>query len=170
MKLPLFKSLALLMLRLCVGCLSKDSRRPKIEALKVLLIDSATIINTKEIDEERPFALVYFSPDCDECQKETEQIIKHMDILRDYKFYFITGDPFVRLKVFSKFYNIPRYPNIILGQDVERRFSILYQATGTPFTVVFDHKKRLRTIFNGAANMETLISVMKKLDKTEVTL
>lgn len=167
MKPPLFKRSVLLTLCLCVGCFSKDSRRPRIEALKVLLIDSATTINTKEIEEERPFALVYFSPDCDECQKETEQIIKHMDSLKDYKFYFITSDPFARLRVFSKFYNIPRYPNIILGQDIERRFSILYRAGGTPFTVVFDCKKRLRTVFNGEANVETLINVMKELDKTE---
>lgn len=150
-------------LTFALACKGSQSGYPVILDFSFLLIDSSTVASTKQIQEGTPFALVYFDPDCHDCQKETEEILENINKLSDVRIYFITDVRFERLKVFNRVYKIKNYSNIVLGRDFSQSFYKLYKPGGTPYTMIFDKKKRLRSVFSGQANIKDFINVMEKL-------
>jgi peroxiredoxin len=129
----------------------------------LLLVDSTTFLSSNDIPDGQPIVLVYFSPDCEHCQAETSDILSKIDSLKNIRFYFITVDPFERLKVFNKHFQINRYSNIILAKDYNFSFVNQLKPTGTPCILIYDRRKELRAVYNGSAKVENIIAMTKKL-------
>jgi thiol-disulfide isomerase/thioredoxin len=136
---------------------------PEMPSFNMLLIDSSTVLNTKDIPSGKPTILVYYSPDCDHCQKETADILKKMDSMKQVQFYFITTDPFDRMKVFRQYYKIDNYSNIILGRDYESFFPRYYQVLAPPYSNIYDKNKRLVGTFAGEATATDFITLLKEI-------
>ena len=132
-------------------------------SFEMLLADSTTRLNTSTIKEGQPIVLLYFSPDCEHCQKETESILQHMSAMKDAQFYFVTNDPFDRLKDFKGYYKLDKYPNIILGRDEQffllRHFKGIYP----PYLVLYDRQKRQRAAYQGDTPVDTIISFVNHI-------
>ena len=145
---------------LLYGCKNPLESMPDFE---LLLPDSTTILNTRNIPKDKISILIHFESDCLECQAQTSDILKNMDSLKSIQFYFLTTERFQRLSVFNKHYKIVNYPNIIAGQDFEKFFPKFIQIPSTPLLAVYDKNKKLRMVFNGRINAQELISALKKI-------
>ncbi|MHA4811792.1 TlpA family protein disulfide reductase [Flavitalea flava] len=132
-------------------------------SFNLLLVDSVTKFNTTSIPEGKPFAILYFSPDCEHCQEVTEGILKKIDSLKNVHFYFITNDPFDRLQVYNKMYKLYLFPNITLARDYN--FFILrnFKEATIPYLVIYDKNKRIRATFSGGASGSQIIDYIKQL-------
>src|SRR5438034_207081 len=71
-------------------------------AIQILLQDSTTIFNTYSIPKGTPTVLVFFSPDCEHCQKMIGEIVEKMDSMRQANFIFLTPMPLSLLRPFSQ--------------------------------------------------------------------
>lgn len=142
------------------SCEEKDTR-PTIAEFEVLGVDSITTFNTKDIPKGKPVVFSFFSPDCEHCQKETEDWIKNIDSLRNINFYFITHDPLERLRVFRDYYDTDKYPNFHLGWDYKYSFLKLYKPNSTPYFILFDEKKKLKVVYGGEVSASLLLSFLK---------
>jgi len=129
----------------------------------ILLTDSITRMNTETVAEGDPIVLLYFSPDCEHCQKETADILKHMSVLKEARFFFVTNDPFDRLKAFKGFYKLDTYPNIVLGQDEQFFLIRHFKGAYPPYLVLYDRQKKQRAAFQGETPIDTIISFVKKI-------
>ncbi len=147
-------------LLLFASCMSGG---PKLPSFDLLLIDSTTVLNTKDIPGGKPIILVYYSPDCEHCQQETEDILKKMDSLKRVQFYFITTDPFDRMKVFKQYYKLDKYNNITLGRDYKSFFPRYYKVLAPPFSNVYNRHKRLVGTFAGQATAGDFIRLLDKI-------
>lgn len=137
--------------------------RPDLPAFDLLMIDSATVLDTKQIPGGKPIVLIYFSPDCDHCQKLTSSILSDMQDMKDIRFYFITVDPFARLKVFNKYYKIYKYPNIVLGRDYNFFYPKFINTFNTPHIALYDGDKKLRVVFVGGTDAHRLVNEIDNL-------
>ncbi|OQP54315.1 hypothetical protein A4H97_22795 [Niastella yeongjuensis] len=137
--------------------------KPPLPPFHLLLLDSVTDLNTNDIPKGRPSVLVFFSPDCDHCQKQTESMLAHMDSLSAVNFYFITIDPFDRMQVFNSVYKLERYPNITVGKDYTFFFPYHYKGAQPPYNAIYDAHKRLVTILPQETNARELLSYLNKL-------
>jgi thiol-disulfide isomerase/thioredoxin len=155
--------ISILVLGVLTGCAFKYKNNPELPSFNFLMIDSSTIYNTSQIPKGKPFVLVYFSPDCDACQEETEDLLKSMNVLKNTSFYFLTDDPFSRLLIFNKYYKIYNYSNIILGNDYEHSFQKHFRPGGTPYVVLYNGKKRLRAVYSGGVEAEKLVEMLRSL-------
>jgi thiol-disulfide isomerase/thioredoxin len=147
---------------LSMGCGTRKGGEP-LPAFDLLLVDSVTKLNTSDIPGGKPIALLYFSPNCEHCQKETRGIIKYMDSLRQVRFYFITNDPFDSLKLFNDVYRLYRYPNITLGRDFKYFFPKYFKDVSPPYMAIYDEDKRLRAIFKGERETSQIIAYIAYL-------
>lgn len=154
----------LLLFLILSSCSLAKKKYQKIPSINLLMIDSTTVFNTKDIPKGRPFMLIYFSPDCKECQNETERILQNINELKDTKLYFITNDPLSRLKTFDKHYKLKNYSNIILGNDYEMAFPKKFQTTGTPYSLIYDKGKQLRGVFSGETDTQLILEMLQKLN------
>jgi len=132
-------------------------------SFNILLADSTTRLNTDTIKEGSPIVLLYFSPDCEHCQKETEQILHHMDSLKEARFYFVTNDPFDRLRTFKGYYKLDRFPNVTLGRDEDFFLLRHFKGAYPPYLVLYDRQKRQRAAYQGDTPVDTIISFVNNL-------
>lgn len=144
------------------GCFAKP--KPAIPAFNLMMLDSLTIFNTQKIPEGKPTMLVWFSPDCEHCQKETGDLLKKMDSLKSVNFYFITIEPIDRMRLFNDYFKIYKYPNITLGRDYTFSFPKHYKNMGVPYSMIFDQDKVLRAVFKGEAPADKVVQIINTLN------
>jgi len=154
---------ALSLIFILVSCKQEQKGGEVLPAFDILLPDSVTRLNTAQIQEGQPIALLYFSPDCEHCQQETDSILHHMNSLKTIKFLFVTNDPLERLKIFKGYYRIDKYPNIILGIDEQFFIPRHFKGITTPYMVLYDRDKRQRKIFDGEAEVRKIIALVDSL-------
>src|SRR5579864_2134147 len=116
----------------------QSRQEPHLPFFNLLLSDSITRLNTAMIPEGKPTILLYFSPDCEHCQHETESLLHSMDSLKKIHFYFITTDSFDRMRVFYQHYKIHNYPNITIGRDYRFFFPNHFGSPVPPYLVIYD--------------------------------
>jgi len=148
---------------LFVACQWKSKGQETLPAFDLLLKDSVTHFNTSAINSGSPIVLMYFSPDCEHCQKETEGIIQNMDSLKHVRFYLVTNDPIERMQVYDKMYKLDKYPNIILGRDYKYFFPVHFKNAAPPYLVVYDRHKVIKAVFTGETSAGQLIAFIKTL-------
>lgn len=132
-------------------------------SFNLLLSDSVSTLNTKDIPDGRTSVLVFFSPDCEHCQEETADIISKIDSLKNVGLYFITIDPMDRLRVFNGYYKMKKYPNITTAQDYTYAMLKHYSGITPPSSIIYDKHKRLRAVFKGQASARQLIDFIQKM-------
>ena len=134
----------------------------KIPDFKLLLVDSVTNFYTENLDPEKNTLIMMFSPDCDHCQHQTEDIIKNMEAFKNTQIVMNTVLPFNQMKVFYETYQLNRFRNIIMGRDVLFFFSPYYRAQFTPYLALYNKKGELLYTNDGQVKIETLIAQLPK--------
>jgi thiol-disulfide isomerase/thioredoxin len=130
----------------------------------LLEVDSTTQFHTKDIPSGRPILLMYFSPDCEHCQHETEDIIKNMDSLKRVRIVMLTSLPFDKMKTFYSYYKINNFKNITMGRDYDFFFSRHYGSQYVPYLAIYDSHKKLIKVFDGGTKMSNLIQLLNTND------
>src|SRR5258708_39663022 len=121
-------------------------------AFKLQLPDSTTYFNTADIPSGRSFIMIGFSPTCRHCREQLVDIIKHIDEFKTAHIYYVTTATFARMKTFYQINKLEKYPNIVVGRDSANRFFSYFKAPGTPYTTIYDSKKRLRWVMPNQPN------------------
>jgi thioredoxin-related protein len=134
----------------------------KIPDFKLLLVDSATNFYTENLDPEKNTLIMMFSPDCDHCQHQTEDIIKNISAFSNTQIVMNTVLPFPQMKQFYETYQLQRFKNIIIGRDVLFFFSPYYRAQFTPYLALYNKKGELLYTHDGQVKIETLIAQLLK--------
>jgi thiol-disulfide isomerase/thioredoxin len=143
------------------ACFSDNMEHSDLPSFNLLLTDSTTIFNSSKIPEGKPIILLYFNPDCEHCQKETKDILDHIELFKNIQFYFVTNDQFDRLKLFESYYQLRKYPNIMLGRDYQFQFLKYYKNVVTPYLAIYDKRKQLRVVFGGGTNSKRIVEAVQ---------
>jgi thiol-disulfide isomerase/thioredoxin len=152
--MKLLSTLALLLF--LAGCGKRPTLKTGLEGkplpgFSMLLIDSSSHLNTKNIPSGSPIALFYFSPFCPYCRAQTSEIVESMDKLKGIRFFMITNYPFTEMKRFYQEYKLANYPNITMGYDSQYFFINYFKASGVPFMAIYGKDKRLNGAYMGIA-------------------
>ena len=122
----------------------------------LLLPDSLTWLDTKDIPTGKPFIMVGFSPYCIHCQAEIRDIVKNIARFGDTTIYFVTSFPYSDMKKFYDVFHLKKYPNIIAARDSSNTFMRFFKANSIPYIAIYDAKKRLKEVIPGEIKAESL--------------
>lgn len=125
-------------------------RFPTLPPLILLLPDSSTIITEKDLKKEVPVFFILFSPDCEHCQKETEELIDNIEKIKEIQIVMATMLPFSKMKAFYEQYQLNRFSNIIVGWDKTYILPPFYRVKTLPFLAFYDKKGKLIDALEGA--------------------
>ena len=137
-------------------------RFPTLPPLKLLLVDSTTEFTEKDLKKDLPVFVILFSPDCDHCQKETEELIDNIDKFKNIQIVMTTTLPFDKMKEFYNTYKLEKFENITVGKD---KFSLLptfYRIRNMPFLAFYDKKGNLIDIAEGALPVNKVLEYFKE--------
>ena len=113
---------------------------PFFPPVKLLLPDSATSFTKDDLPKKRPVMLMVFSPACEHCQHEAEELVKNMDKFSKITIVMATMLPFDSMMHFRTKYGLAQYENIIMGQDTHFFLPPYYDIHNLPFLALYDKK------------------------------
>lgn len=102
-------------------------------------------------------ALIFFNPDCDFCEDETDSIKAHIRQLQNVEFVMISYRDSSKLSKFVGDYDLLRYQNIHVVWDKDHSYSQLYTFHYTPSVHLFSPRHLLLTFIDGMMTIPTLI-------------
>lgn len=153
----------ILMVAFFASCSSSKPEGETMPEFNLQLSDSITQFSTASIASGSPIALMYFSPDCEHCQKETSGILQKMDSLKQVRFYLVTNDELENMLAFKKHYGLDKYSNITVGRDKEFFMIRHFKGIITPYMVIYDKNKRQAAVFSGETTPSQVISAVNNL-------
>lgn len=127
-----------------------------IPSFKLLLVDSSTYFDTKEIPNGKPVVLFYFEPYCPYSQAQMDEIIKKIETLNDIRFYIFTAWPYADMKKFYSHFQLNKFSNITTGIDPSHSFSKYFNPPGVPYLAIFGKDKKLIDAFVGSLHSEVI--------------
>ena len=135
---------------------SKDTSAPYFKnnsypEIQLLLTDSSTVFTKENIPTDKTVALIFFSPDCDHCQKTVQELITKMDSLTNL-IMVLNGPSYITLheiKEFYQKYKLESFPNIIMGKETRYFVPIHYRIEVTPYAAIYKEGKFYTEFRNG---------------------
>ncbi len=129
--------------------------------LSLLLVDSTTTFTKSNFKKNKPVFLILFSPDCDHCKHETEDIIKNIDKLKDVHIVMATSQPFDKMKEFYKHYQLSKYKNITVGRDRQYMLISYFDISSLPMIAFYDKKHKLLKRHEGTMKVSDMLAYIK---------
>jgi thiol-disulfide isomerase/thioredoxin len=101
--------------------------------------------------------LIFFNPECDFCEDETDSIKAHIDQLQNVEFVMISYRDSSKLSKFVTEYRLSQYSNIHVVWDKDHQYSRFYTFHYTPSIHLFSPRHLLLTFIDGTMTIQTLM-------------
>jgi len=131
---------------------------PTIPPFHLLKVDSATYLTKDDIKKHRRTMVMFFSPDCDHCKRQTDSILAAMDKFKDIEIVMATYQPFSEMKEFNEHYHLADHPNIHIGRDEKFFLVPYYRIHNLPYLALYDKNGDLITTYEGTQKTSTLLN------------
>jgi len=135
-------------------------KNPVLPQLEILLPDSSTLTNA-DLKKQQTL-IMYFSPDCDHCIKQMNEMNKRMKDLKKLQILMVTYQPMDLLVDFIKTYKLEKYSNIKTGRDSKFLLPGFYQIKSLPYFALYDKEAKLITTFESNTKVDVLLKAFEK--------
>jgi hypothetical protein len=148
-----------------IGCFGKKpsfktgQEGKPLPAVDLLLTDSTSHLNTKNIPVGKSFVVIYFSPQCPFCRALTNDIIDDMDNLSQIHFYFLSTFPINDIKKYCTQHELQNHPNITVAQDYGMYFNKYFNAPGIPVIAIYGKNKKLKEVLMGEVSTNLIKNI-----------
>ena len=119
-----------------------------------------TDFHKSDLVKDMPVLIIYFNPNCDECQSETKQLVKHIDLFKNAQILMVTPVENELAEEFSEHFKLGIYPQIKILQDERDDFFQTFGSAIFPSTFAYNKYHTLAGYYKGGAKMELLQKVM----------
>jgi thioredoxin-related protein len=113
------------------------------------------------LDKKKSLMLMIFSPECDHCKHETEELIKNMDRLKKIQIVMISLYPLYQINEFVEHYQLNQYKNITVGRDYAYALPAYYDLKSLPYHAFYTKEKKLISGFEGSVTIEKILDQFK---------
>lgn len=131
-------------------------RFPTIPQFTIYTAADSTAFSREDLKKKRPTILIIFSPDCEHCQHETQELLANINKLKKAQIVMITYQPYQEMVKFYKDYNIANYSQITMGRDTKFFFPIFYRVQNLPSIFVYNKKGDFKKAFEGSVNIDKI--------------
>jgi thioredoxin-related protein len=150
-------------LALCFSSLAQQDtmtpaylRHPEVPGLQLLRTDSTRYTND-DLPKKKQVLLMLFSPDCDHCQHEAEQLAANKKALADTHIIMASTYPLFRLTAFADKYGLSGMTNVVLAKDPYYILVSFYALRQFPYLALYDKKRKLIKTFEGAVGVDQVL-------------
>lgn len=130
-------------------------------SFKIIKAPDSTAFSSTELKKDKPFVLMFFSPDCEHCQKETKELLAYKQELKGLQIIMVSPLSFDLIKTFYQDYGLASMPDVVVGQDANYALGSRYQLRTYPSIFVYDAKGKLAKAFVGNAGVPAILDAVK---------
>jgi thioredoxin-related protein len=143
-----------------LGCLSQSNKLPPFRIMQ----SNGKIFKAEELPVGKPIILIYFSPECDHCEKLLKEVFTKEKNLKKASIALITFLPLESLEKFQKQFNLISYKNIYSGTEGSSFFvKNFLNIQEIPFVALYNKDGGLIKKYSRPTNIDDMISELKKL-------
>ena len=135
-------------------------RYPVIPGLQLFLSDS-TKYTKENLPRKKQVLLMLYSPDCDHCQHEAEQIVARKEELRDTHIIMATTFPIARMNEFAEKYGLNKMENVVMAKDPYYVLLSFYAIRNFPYLALYDKKGSLIQTFEGSVGIDKVLQTFR---------
>ena len=132
-----------------------------IPSFNIYTVPDSTSFSNKNLKKNKSFIIMFFSPDCDHCQKEIKELKAYKNELKDIQILMASPSSYAAVKEFYKEYALSEMPNIKLGQDVNFTLGSIYQLRTFPSIFIYDNTGKLAKAFVGNIGVPAILDALK---------
>jgi thioredoxin-related protein len=140
----------------------QKQQSPVIPPFHILKVDSSGYYTNTDLKKHHETIIMYFSPECEHCKHQTEDILNDMAKFRNIEIVMATYFPLKEMKEFYDHYEIAKYHNIIMGRDERYSIPSYYILHSFPFLALYDKNGKLITTLEGNQKTATLLDAFNK--------
>jgi thioredoxin-related protein len=129
-------------------------------SLNLFNLDSARI-QTDQL--QHPLFIVFFSPNCNHCEDQIEEIRKNFDSFDGATFVMISGARLKSIRTFSEESGLGHYQNVIFAFANPVEVYNTYGTVPVPVIILYSKEKRKVAQFRGYTEPEKLIKALDGL-------
>jgi thioredoxin-related protein len=123
------------------------------------------IFRAQDLPMGKPILLIYFSPECDHCEKIMKAFFGQAGNFQKASVAFITFLPVDNVSKFAKDYNLVKHPNMYAGTEGSTYFvRNYYRIKELPFTALYTKNGDIVTSFEKDVNLTSLAQKLKQLE------
>ncbi|MBX2899121.1 MAG: redoxin domain-containing protein [Cyclobacteriaceae bacterium] len=123
--------------------------------LKFTSLDG-TIKSTRDLPT--PLILVLFNADCDHCQRQAQEVGKHLNEVSNITLQFIAADDLPTIQKFATEYGLNNQPNLNFGRADATDVYMNFGSIPTPAIYLYSADKRLLKNFKGETPVAELVA------------
>lgn len=128
-------------------------RFPSLPQFTIYKASDSTKFTRDDLQKRKPTVFIIFSPDCEHCHKETEELTANIDKFRDAQIVMVQFLPHAQMVKFYQDHKIADYPNITMGRDAQYFLPLFFKVTSLPAIFVYDKKGNFKQAFSGSVKI-----------------
>ena len=155
----------LLLLLVSLAAVSKSRAQSTALPPFKMMLSNGRMFSADELPQGKPVVLIYFSPDCDHCQKLMNAFFKNINQFQNAEVVLVTFKPVEEVARFEQGYQTTKYPNIKVGTEGTTFYlRSFYRMDRTPFTALYDKGGKLVYAYRTDTPVDDLINRLKKIN------
>lgn len=131
-------------------------RFPSLPQFTIYKAADSTKFTRDDLQKKKPVVFIIFSPDCEHCQHETEQLTANIGLLKKAQIVMVEYLSHDEMVKFYKQYKIADYPNITMGRDAAFYLPLFFKVQSLPAIYVYDKHGKFKQAFSGSVKVEKI--------------
>jgi peroxiredoxin len=138
---------------------NKTPEAPPINDLPRMTVTASdqSSVNIRELKGKT--MLILFQPDCDHCQREAQEIRKHLDQFDEYSLYFISAGEMPAIEQFGRTYDLLGHSNIKFAATTAENVLSNFGPIAAPSIYIYVDQKLVRK-FNGEVGIDLILQAI----------
>ena len=137
------------------------SKFEAIPTFTVYTVPDSIAFTNKDLLKNKPLIIMFFSPDCEHCQKETKELLAYKEELKNIQILMVSPSSYSMIKQFYQEYDLSTMPNIKLGNDLNYALGSIYQLRTFPSMFIYDQSGKLAKAFVGNIGVPAILDAVK---------
>ncbi|MEO6546512.1 MAG: redoxin domain-containing protein [Ferruginibacter sp.] len=137
------------------------NRFTSIPSFKINAVPDSSAFTNQNLKTNTPFIIMFFSPDCEHCQKETKEILAYKEELKNVQILMVSPASYIEIKNFYDAYGLSAMPNVKLGKDTDYKLGSIYKLRTFPSLFVYDNRGTLAKAFVGNIGVPAILDAVK---------
>lgn len=137
-------------------------RQPVLPHFTLQVPDGDGVLRRDDLDSTRPVMLMLFSPDCDHCHRQTEEITRRIGELGDLQIVMSTYHSLEMIRLFRREFQLESHPSIRVGRDAGYFLIPFFAARNVPLLAIYDRKWKLLEVIRGNVPLERILDVLSR--------
>ncbi len=133
---------------------------PFVPSFTMVKAPDSTKFTNNDLKKKSPVIIMLFSPDCEHCQHETRELIRHMDLFKKVQIVMYSPLDYKYVKKFYADFGLAKYKNLTVGRDGTYLLGTFYRIHSFPGIFLYDKKKKFVQFFDGSVPVEKIAAAL----------